>query len=165
MKTLILIRHAKSSWGDAGLSDFDRPLNARGLKDAAGMSERLFARIDSIDAFISSPAKRAKTTAEKFLAAYKKSKDHLILNEGLYLAPESFFAKVIGKTDNQYNTIAIFSHNPGITDFVNTLTDVVKTDNMPTCGIFAVKIAIDNWKDFPGAGKEFLFYDYPKLHV
>jgi phosphohistidine phosphatase len=164
MKILLLIRHAKSSWDDASLSDFDRPLNARGLKDADKMARRLVSQVNSIDAFISSPAKRAKTTAEKFVAAYKTGKDQVVLEQGLYLAPASFFDQFISNTDNRFNTIAIFSHNPGVTDFVNTLTPL-KTDNVPTCGIFAVKANIDSWKDFPAASKEFLFYDYPKLHA
>ena len=165
MKILILIRHAKSSWEEAGLSDFDRPLNARGFKDADEMSRRLLAKIKTIDAFISSPAKRAKTTAEKFISTFEISKDQLLFEQGLYHAHESFFEQLISNTDNKLNTVAIFSHNPGITDFVNTLTPVIRTDNVPTCGIFAVKANIDSWKKFSTAGKELLFYDYPKLHA
>ena len=163
MKIFLLIRHAKSSWDEAGIPDFDRPLNARGLKDADEMARRLLARVNTIDAFISSPAKRAKTTAEKFITAFKTNKDQVVFEKGLYLAPESFFDNFISNADNKFNTIAIFSHNPGITDFVNTLTPDIKTDNVPTCGIFAVKANIDNWKTFASAGKELLFYDYPKL--
>ncbi|MEO5591583.1 MAG: histidine phosphatase family protein [Chitinophagaceae bacterium] len=165
MKVLILIRHAKSSWEEASLPDFDRPLNARGFKDADEMSRRLLAKIKTIDAFISSPAKRAKTTAEKFISTFGTSKDQLLFEQGLYLAHESFFEQLIGNTDDKLNTVAIFSHNPGITDFVNTLTPVIRTDNVPTCGIFAVKANIDSWKKFSTASKELLFYDYPKLHA
>lgn len=164
MKILLLIRHAKSSWDDAGKTDFDRPLNARGLKDAEEMPLRLLSKIKSIDAFISSPAKRAKATAEKFAAAYKVGKDKILFEEGLYLAHESFFYELVSNTTDNFNTIAVFSHNPGITEFANTLTQTIKTDNIPTCGIFAVKSAIDKWKDFGAATRELLFYDYPKLH-
>ena len=164
MKILLLIRHAKSSWSDADKSDFDRPLNARGLKDADEMPIRLLSRISSIDAFISSPAKRAKATAEKFAAAYKAGKEKILFAEGLYLAHESFFYELVSDTSDSFNTIAVFSHNPGITEFANTLTQDIKTDNIPTCGIFAVKSAVDKWKDFGAARKELLFYDYPKLH-
>jgi phosphohistidine phosphatase len=165
MKILLIIRHAKSSWDDAAIPDFDRPLNARGLKDAEKMARRLTSRISSIDAFISSPAKRAKATAEKFVAAYKIPQKQIIVEQGLYLASADFFDQLIRQTDNSLHTIAIFSHNPGITDFVNTLTPAVKTDNVPTCGIFAVQADVDSWNDFASAGKEFLFYDYPKLHT
>ncbi len=164
MKTVLLIRHAKSSWDDASLSDFDRPLNARGTKDADSMSQRLKKQVASIDIFLSSPAKRAKTTAEKFAAAYKAGTDQLIFDKGLYLAPESFFYACINDINDGLDTVAIFAHNPGITDFANSLATKVKTDNIPTCGIFAVSININKWKDFETAPKELLFFDYPKLH-
>jgi phosphohistidine phosphatase len=163
MKHLFLIRHAKSSWESAAITDFDRPLNERGIRDAAEMAKRLSGKIDTVDAFISSPAQRAKSTTEKFIAVFGAGKSQLIFDQGLYLSPESFFYELISNLDNRFATVAIVSHNPGITDFVNTLTTVVKTDNMPTCGIFGVKAAIDNWKNFKTVKKEFLFYDYPKL--
>lgn len=165
MKTLLLIRHAKSSWEDAGMTDVDRPLNARGIKDAGAMATRLYKRVPVIDAFISSPALRAKTTAEKFIAVFGAQKDWLLTQQGLYLAPAPFFTSFINTADDRLNSIAIFAHNPGITDYANTLTTAVRTDNIPTCGIFAVAAEIDSWKDFAPASKKFLFYDYPKLHV
>jgi len=163
MKTILLVRHAKSSWDDPGQSDFDRPLNARGQKDAAKMSERLLEKIPAIDLFYASPANRAKTTAEIFAAAFHLPKDQLIFERDLYLAPTGFFYPFIARSDNSATSIAIFAHNPGITDFANLLSTAVHTDNIPTCGIFAVKAAIDSWSAFEKASKELLFYDYPKL--
>ncbi len=165
MRTLLLIRHAKSSWEDAGTPDFDRPLNDRGVKDADAMAQRLYKRLPVIDAFISSPALRAKTTAEKFMAVFGVQKHLLVTEQYLYLAPPSFFTRYISTADDRLNSIAIFAHNPGTTDYANTLTTAVRTDNIPTCGIFAVSANIDSWKDFEAASKLFLFYDYPKLHV
>ena len=81
------------------------------------------------------------------------------------MAQESFFEQLIAGTNNNLATIAIFSHNPGITGFANTLTYTLRTDNIPTCGIFAVESAIDEWAGFAAAKKDLLFYDYPKLHV
>jgi phosphohistidine phosphatase len=164
MKTLLLIRHAKSSWDDAGITDFDRPLNARGVNDAGAMALGLYERIPVIDAFISSPALRAKSTAEKFMTTFGIPKELLVTEHGLYLAPATFFTRFISMADDQRNTMAVFSHNPGITDYANTLTSAVRTDNIPTCGIFAVVADIDSWKNFEAASKTFLFYDYPKLH-
>jgi phosphohistidine phosphatase len=161
VKYLLIIRHAKSSWDSASLSDFERPLNERGKKDAATMAKRLHKQKITIDAFISSPAKRAKKTAEVF--AQELGVDNIIFAEDLYHASVSFLYEVIKRTDDKFNAVAIFSHNPGITEFVNTLTDTIRTDNVPTTGIFAVKAPVDNWKDFESAGKEFWFYDYPKL--
>ncbi len=161
MKTLLLIRHAKSDWDDASLSDFDRPLNDRGKRDAPVMAYRLLDKKIKIDAFISSPAKRARKTATVFAKAYKKDKDDLILIDELYLAAEETFFKVAAGADDKFDSIAIFSHNPGITEFANLLTDA-RIDNIPTCGIFAITIDAKRWADFRHAKKEFWFFDFPK---
>lgn len=161
MKILLLVRHAKSEWGNAGLDDFDRPLNERGKKDAPAMAERLLDKKIKIEAFIASPAKRAKKTASIFASAYKKNKKNIIFRDELYGAPENVFYEVITITDNKFDSIAIFSHNPGITDFANLLTDT-RIDNIPTCGVFAIKADCNKWSGFKDSTKEFWFFDYPK---
>lgn len=161
MKTLILIRHAKSSWDEAGMSDSERPLNDRGKKDAPEMAKRLRKRGLKIDAMVSSHAERAFRTARIFSKAYDMKKDDIQVEKALYGALSSHFEEVVAGLKDKYNTVALFSHNPGITDYVNTLTNV-RTDNMPTCGIFAVQAEVESWKDFAKAAKSFLFYDYPK---
>ncbi len=162
MKTLLLIRHAKSSWDNANLADFDRPLNDRGNKDAPKMAKRLISKKIMIDAFISSPAKRAKKTAQLFIKQYGKNEEEVILVSALYEASVNDFYQTINDVDDKYNSIAIFSHNPGITHFANALADKVRLDNMPTCSVFAVKAEIKKWNDFKEAGKNFWFFDYPK---
>ena len=161
MKSLLLIRHAKSDWGDLTLKDFDRPLNDRGKRDAPAMAHRLLDKKVKIDAFISSPAKRAKKTAELFASQYKQDKKDIILFDKLYLADTEAFFEVISQTSDDYSTIAVFSHNEGITTFANLLSDV-RVDDMPTCSIFGVKMKLKKWKDFREAEKEFWFFDYPK---
>ena len=162
MKQLLLIRHAKSSWDSLSQKDFDRPLNDRGHRGAPMMAKRLLDKKIDIDAFISSPAKRAFTTCKYFAETYNVKEKNIIAIPELYHAPVKNFYEVIINTDDVFNTIAIFSHNPGITEFVNELTDAA-IDNMPTCGIFGVKAAISHWKDFEAAAKTFWFFDYPKL--
>ena len=162
MKQLLLIRHAKSDWNDASLSDFDRPLNERGKRDAPVMAKRLLDKKIKIDLFISSPAKRAKKTAEFFADVYLQKNDAIIFISKLYHADTNAFFDVISNLDDSLNAVAVFSHNSGITEFANLLTDTVKVDNIPTCGIFAVKINTSKWADFKKAKKEFLFFDYPK---
>jgi phosphohistidine phosphatase len=164
VKTLILIRHAKSSWDDPGLSDFDRPLNDRGKKDAPLMAERLYERGIKVDAFITSPARRARKTSEQFAQQYKKEKAELILKTELYMAGDDAFYKVIEELNDDYDCVAVFSHNPGITDFANGLSDA-RIDNIPTCGIFAVSVETKKWSKFREAKKKFLFFDYPKALV
>jgi len=161
MKYLLLVRHAKSSWDDFSIKDFDRPLNDRGKNDAPMMARRLLDKGLKIDAFVASPAKRARKTVELFVKEYKENKDNIIFFDALYLAGPSIFSQVISKTDDQFDTIAVVSHNDGITAFANTLTNTT-TNNIPTCGIFAVKVKAKHWSDFPTAEKEFWFFDYPK---
>jgi phosphohistidine phosphatase len=162
-KTLLIIRHAKSSWDIATLSDFDRPLNERGKKDAPMMAKRLLAKNIVIDAFLTSPAKRAKKTAELIREAYGADAGKTLLQPKLYHAGVEDFFETISQLDDLFNTVAVFSHNPGITSFVNELTEEVQIDNMPTCGIFAVKIQTNKWANFSKAKKSFLFFDYPKM--
>ncbi len=161
-KTLLLIRHAKSSWDISTLNDFERSLNERGKKDAPAMAKRLIHKKISIDAFVSSPAKRAKKTAELFCQEYKKKEKEIIFITKLYHASPDTFFEVIAELDNSFNTVAIFSHNMGITEFVNLLVKDVRIDNMPTCGIFAVRMNAKKWIDFKTAKRDFLFFDYPK---
>ena len=160
-KQLLLIRHAKSDWGDFTITDFDRPLNDRGKKNAPEMARRLIGKKIIIDAFIASPAKRAKKTAGYFAEEFKRDKDEVIFHPELYGASSRVFYNVIENAKNKFNCIAIFSHNPGITDFANLLTST-RIDNIPTCGIFAIKAQCESWADFKNAPKEFLFFDYPK---
>jgi phosphohistidine phosphatase len=161
MKTLILVRHAKSSWNHPGLSDFDRPLNERGKTDAAEMAKRLKEKGIKIDLFISSPAKRAKKTARLFADEFEVTKDEIKLVDQLYLATREAFKETISGINDKYDNVILFSHNPGTTEFANTLTNV-HIDDMPTCGIFAVQIDTQNWSAFEQADKKFLFFDYPK---
>lgn len=160
MKTLLLIRHAKSSWDNPAQSDFDRTLNERGKKDAPAMAERLYYRDIALDAIISSPAKRAKKTAEYFAKQYDLE-DKIVFKTELYLADADTFFSVIEKTNDKFDCIAIVSHNPGVTDFVNQLT-IARVDNMPTCSIFAVELQSKHWADIRNSEKDFLFFDYPK---
>lgn len=161
MKTLLLVRHAKSSWEEPGVQDFDRPLNERGKQDAPEMAKRIKDKKIDIDLFVSSPAKRAKRTAKLFAEEFDVKKDDIVLEEELYLANPSSFKNVIKDLGKKYDTVALFAHNPGITELANQLT-TVRIDNMPTCSVFAVQADTDSWKDFETAAKNFLFFDYPK---
>ncbi len=161
MKTLIVVRHAKSSWSESGLSDFDRPLNERGKRDAPEMADRLQKKQKSIDLFISSPAKRAKKTAQLFAGKFKYDEDKIVFFPELYLAGPRDFVAAITQTPSEVNSVIIFSHNPGVTEFVNMLTET-RIDEVPTCAVFMATINIDKWTDFEKAEKEFELFDYPK---
>ena len=161
MKTLIAVRHAKSSWDVAGQKDFDRTLNDRGKKDAPEMAQRLKEKGLKPDLFVSSPAKRAFKTTKYFAEEFKTDKDDIVIVDRLYEAPLETFQDVVSGLNSKYDVVLLVAHNPGITAFVNTFTEV-HTDNMPTCGVFAVQADTEDWKTFKDATKKFLFFDYPK---
>ncbi len=160
MKSLLLIRHAKSSW-DLNVDDFERPLNHRGQNDAPAMVKRLIKKEIKIDCFVSSPAKRALTTAAFFAEAYDKKLKDILTIPSLYEPTIHAFYNAIKDLDDGFQTVAVFSHNPTITDFANQLTSVT-IDDMPTCAVFAVKADLKNWKEFASVDREFWFFDYPK---
>lgn len=161
MKTLLIIRHAKSSWEHADKSDFDRPLNNRGLRDAPAMAARIIKAGVTIDRFVSSPAKRARQTAELFIHAFGKKEKEILFIPELYHASLETFKTVVTGLDPKDDNVALFSHNPGITAFANTLS-TVRLDNMPTCAVFAVKSTAPDWDGFLTSNPQFWFFDYPK---
>lgn len=161
MKTILLVRHAKSSWDDFSLSDEERPLNDRGRKNAPEMAKRLLKKNIPIDVILSSTAKRAATTAELFAKEYDIKKKSIILVPELYMASQEAFLRTIRNAPSTAQSIAIFSHNDGITQFANALSET-RIDHMPTSGIFAVKADIQAWSDFEPGQTKFYFFDYPK---
>ncbi len=164
MKSLFIIRHAKSAWGSFDLPDFDRPLNDRGKKDAPEMARRLLNKNVKIDFFVSSPAKRARKTCQAFCEVFNYPKENILLIDELYHAPKEIFYEVVKSLENQYNSVAIFSHNPGITHFVNSLIDKVQIDNMPTCGVFAVSSSCQLWATFFENSINMISFDAPKIN-
>ncbi len=161
MKKLLIVRHAKSSWAEPAQPDIERPLNERGKTDAPEMAKRVKEKELKVDHLLSSPARRAHKTARLFAEELDLKKDDIQLSPELYeAAPEAFY-KVVSTLSDNHHSVALFSHNPGITGFVNTLTNV-HVDDMPTCAVFAVSVDTDTWADFKTAEKKFLFFDYPK---
>lgn len=162
MKTIYAIRHAKAAAGGLLQRDFDRPLQERGLSDARMMAKRLYDKRIRIDAFVSSPANRAYNTCRLFAEQYGCPEKDIVQIDQLYHAPAPVFFDVISQLDTALQHVAIFAHNPGITDFANALCPGLRIDNLPTCAVFAVSANCDNWFDFESADKTFLFFDYPK---
>jgi phosphohistidine phosphatase len=161
MKTLILVRHAKSSQSYGSGSDFDRPLNDRGFRDASDMGKKLFKKKITIDLFVSSPAARAKTTAELFVAEYGRKQKEILFIPSLYHAGPDNFSEVVSGLDDNYEHAALFSHNPGITEFASSLTNN-PISHMPTSSVFAVSAPVNSWKEFVRAEKNFLFFYKPE---
>ena len=143
MKTLIIIRHSKSSWKDYSLSDFDRPLNKRGKKDAKKMSLELSEKIKKVDLLLSSSSKRTTQTSNYFLDSIDVRSN--IFSENLYHSSSDLIFDCVLKINNKYNKAIIVGHNPGLTNIVNKLTNL-KLDNLPTSGIVIIVFDVVNWK-------------------
>jgi phosphohistidine phosphatase len=161
MKTVYVVRHSKAEQNFIG-SDFERKLTEKGIANSNLIAVRFFEKVKSIDVFISSPAVRAKTTAEIFGDFFDKNKTDIIYKPELYLAPEFVYYNILTTLEDTIKTVVLFAHNPGITDFVNSL-GIVQLENMPTTGIFGCTIDGNDWKDFALAKKTFVLFDYPKL--
>lgn len=158
MKRLVIIRHAKSSWGNALLEDFDRPLNERGKKDAPLMAKRLKEKKVLPDVMITSPAKRANSTCKKFAKIFEVDKKNIWKEPKLYHASENVILKLAKEIDEKYNVVFIFGHNPGLTNFVN-YTSNLEIDNIPTCGIAVLEVS--NWKKLGKEKAKAVYFDYP----
>lgn len=157
MKTLILVRHAKSDWTH-DLPDFDRPLNDRGHKDAPRMARFLHEKGIEIQRFVTSPAKRALTTCRYFSEVYD-NKDIKKVEE-LYHASSKEFLETINELDDKFDHVALFSHNNGISDFASSLTS--EPVLFPTCGVAVFEIDCEEWSQFEGAEKKLLHFFAPK---
>ncbi|MBC7885937.1 MAG: histidine phosphatase family protein [Saprospiraceae bacterium] len=143
MKKVIIIRHAKSSWNDFNLSDFDRPLDSRGLRDAPLMAERLKKAGHIPQILISSNALRAKTTANYFSTVFDLD---VRLVPSLYHGQPDDYLNVITELEEDIKTVALFGHNPGITYIANLIKPGC-TDNIPTCGIIVATLSDMMWEE------------------
>jgi phosphohistidine phosphatase len=163
MKTLCVIRHAKSSWDESDLADIDRPLNERGKRDARRMGKRLKEKDITPSLFLSSPAKRALSTAKRIAEIFNHKKDDIKIEKLLYHASDELILEVTKNISDKYHVVFLFAHNPGLTDFANLLTEAHDfIDNVPTCGVVAFEFKCDSWKDISKENAKLWFFDFPK---
>jgi phosphohistidine phosphatase len=163
VKTLFIIRHAKSSWDASNVDDFERPLNERGKRDAPRMGKRFKEKDIHPALLLSSPAKRALSTAKRIANVLKYPKDDIKTDRRLYHADEETMLTVVRELKDNQNVVMIFGHNPGLTEFVNSLMGgQLDIDNVPTCGVVAFQFDFDAWKDVAWGKGKLLFFDYPK---
>jgi len=162
MKTLYFCRHAKSDWSTT-LPDHDRPLNSRGLKNAPLMA-KVWQGQDAIPLYwISSSARRALQTAQLMVTELRES-IALQVDHQLYHADIRTWMKTIHALPNAQNAVALFGHNPGITDIVNLLSGSDIT-NIPTCGLAKITFSYDNWELISKGTGTLEWFDYPKKHA
>jgi len=164
MKTFYLVRHAKSSWEDMSLRDFDRPLNKRGLRDAPFMSKMLAGKGVKADAIVASPANRAYTTATYFAEAMGIKKKDIIKNKDIYEAYPETVMDIIEALDNEYETVLVFGHNPTFTSLANNFKEDGYLANLPTCGIVKIESKAKKWADVSVKNSELTEFHFPKQY-
>ncbi len=160
-KILYLVRHAKSSWSDPSLRDFDRPLNSRGKRDAPEMGRRLSERGVIPDLMLSSPANRALTTCRHIAEKLEYPRAAIETDDNIYHAGSGTLLEVVQSIDDTWRTVLLFGHNPGFTDFANALNDT-DIDNIPTCGIVRCEFDVNSWKEVRYSKGKQIYFDYPK---
>lgn len=161
MKTLYIVRHAKSSWKDLSLADFDRPLNKRGQNDAPFMAQKLKDMNISVDKIISSPALRAKTTAE-VLYSTLEIENELEFDSKIYDYHFESIEPIVKLFDNNYSDIILVGHNPSLNEFVGIYLGL--EDNIPTNGVIGINFDIEQWDEVSPKKAQQLFFIYPKLY-
>lgn len=163
MKTLTIVRHAKSSWSDSSIDDASRPLNKRGFRDAPFMAELMQKKKMKPDLIYSSHANRALTTAKFFAEALGYPQDDIKIERKIYFEGMSSILGIVENTAPNVNVVFLFGHNPDLTSLCMTLSGE-RLINLPTCGVFCVDFDIDDWGELTsGLGKK-RFFEYPKKY-
>ena len=160
-KLLYLVRHAKSSWSDPSLSDRDRPLNKRGRRSAPDMGRRLAAQDHLPELIISSPARRAFSTARKIAKELGYERSEIMTDESLYFSGTGGMLEFLENLDDGYQKVMIVGHNPAMTTLLNILSGS-SIDNMPTCAVAVIDYPMASWSELRSIEGQLLVYDFPK---
>lgn len=161
MKTLYIVRHAKSSWKYESIDDIDRPLKERGINDAHLLSKILAKKIDKPDAFISSVANRALHTGVIFCRNFNFPLTNLKIKKELYSFSDGYLVKTVKALDDSFNSAIIFSHDHGINTFVNKFGSK-PIAHVPTCGVIGIRFDEKHWKNIKRGNT--ILVEFPKNH-
>ena len=161
MKTLTLVRHAKSSWKDPGLADFDRPLDQRGQRDLPAMAQRLAAAGEPPDRIVTSPAVRALETARGLAAELGLAEGAPVTEPRIYGASHAQLFDILRHQPESCGHLMLIGHSPGIAELSHALCGVPE-GKFPTCGIVRMRLPVDGWWDVSEGTGEPVFFDYPK---
>jgi len=163
MKTLYLMRHAKSSWSFDELTDQERPLNDRGRDDAPAMGQALAKRQLALDLLVSSPAVRALTTTVLVAREIKYPHDKIKVEPSIYEADLDTLLAIIRNLPDAAQAVLLTGHNPTLTDLANyLLPGSGLTHELPTAAVVCLQFQTDQWAQAGPANAEFYFYDYPR---
>jgi phosphohistidine phosphatase len=163
MKTIYLVRHAKSDWGNANTGDFERTLNTRGMKAAPFMAALLKKKMIAPELVISSPATRALTTAELFCDILDYPKEQIQTRMEIYEGGVLNLLKIIQQIPDTCSSAMLFGHNPTLTEFSNLLGGSY-IESLVTCGVVRIDLDIESWKEANPDGGKMIWYDFPKKH-
>lgn len=161
MRLLTLVRHAKSSWDSPDLSDFERPLNDRGRRDAPRMAERAKSLLGIPDRLVSSPASRAISTARAFVDTMGLGEERLTTQPRIYEASDDTLLALVRQLDDRDPHVMLVGHNPGFTDLAHTLAHCDFGD-LPTCAIVQIELDAGTWQDVSERSGRVRHYLYPK---
>ena len=164
MKTLYLNRHAKSSWDYPSLSDFDRPLNKRGNRDAPIMAQILSSKYDMPDLICSSPAVRALTTAKIIAEGFEYDQEKIVEDQEIYDGGVSDLISIISNVTDEINVLMLFGHNPTFTMASNYLSDKL-IENIPTSGFVKINFEFDSWNKIEVNTGKLIAFEYPKKYL
>lgn len=160
-KNILIVRHAKADQTGLVNNDFDRPLNERGFQNAPEMALRLKYKNLLPQAFVTSTALRALTTANLMAQTIALSPEKIFLNKDIYEANAYQLLSVINGFDNQFDFVALFGHNPGLSNLLTNL-DSSEVVNLPTCGMALISFETDNWQEISFGTGKVKWIDYPK---
>jgi len=160
MKKIILIRHGKSAWDNPFLSDHDRPLAERGLRDVPKMAKRLKKRGIKPDLILSSSANRALLTAQITAEELGMNSESIVQEKNLYHASPNTILKYLRMQNDHIDLIVVVGHNPGMNELIEELGGHL--DNLPTAGQFGFKFKTDHWTEIDAQNAEVWFIDFPK---
>ena len=150
MKTLLVLRHAESSWDESSLQDHDRPLNPRGVRDAPRMGQLLVKENLVPARIISSTAVRALSTTELVAGEFEVDVE-VQMTRDLYLASPHTYIEVVEEMGGGDNSLMVVGHNPGVSALVTVLSRECK--EMPTASLAAIHLDIEDWSDLGGRGE------------
>lgn len=162
MKTLYLVRHAKSSWEDTMLSDHDRPLLGVGIKKTKRIINFLVEKGIKPDLLKSSSARRALNTAKLIAVGIDYPEDKIEVEENLYHASSQTIYHELYALPDDINSIMLFGHNPTFTYFANEFLNP-GIENLPTSGVVAITFETDKWEDLGVADFKTKFVVTPKM--
>lgn len=164
MKTLYLVRHAKSSWRHRELRDHERPLKKRGINDANLIATHLMEKLVQPDVLVSSPARRAQQTAKIFAGVLQYPEDQIITNRSIYSSTShELMAVVLGLSD-EYDSAMLFGHDPSLANLASSLTNKV-FEKISTSGVVAISFPVDKWEGITYHSGAIQFSIYPKMFV